>query len=236
MRPFNAVGRLLPRPMALSMVIALMLVALPAGSGRHSAAQSAGGSISVSFGPSEIFMPPDGFNRSVTDCGPVTVTCVAQAMQESGASAEAIAFYRLTGWMLTDLAGGSPVQRATIFMPWRANENSQPALLGGTPAVVLPEDEVRTITTESWRSDPMFASLIASYPNVMFWGSGPVFEAVDASPSGGQRFIFDYRMLDGCHACATVAFARIAFDFAPDGTYQSTQRLGLIPPSGVAGS
>jgi len=103
-------------------------------------------------------------------------------------------------------------------------------LLGGSPAVVLPELEVENLTTDSWSSDSMFASLKSSYPDATFWGSGPTLEPVGTSPSGGQRFIFDYRTLNGCHACATIATARIAFDFAPDGSYQSTTQLNLASP------
>ncbi len=46
----------------------------------------------------------------------------------------------------------------------------------------------------------------------MFWGSGPRYEGLESSPQGGQRFILRFRVLEGCHACATLAEVRVAFD------------------------
>ena len=63
-------------------------------------------------------------------------------MQNSGASADAIAFYALTGWFLSDLNDTGMVQLGTIFTPFRANENTQSALLGGYPPVIYPEREI----------------------------------------------------------------------------------------------
>ena len=63
----------------------------------------------------------------------------------------------------------------------------------------------------------------------MFWSSSPRFEGLVTSPQGGQRFIFRYRVLAGCHACPTLAEVRVAFDFTPDGTYQSFHLLNLVP-------
>lgn len=213
-------------PLLIIVIAAAMFMPVDGGVAN---AQGNGGSISVTFGPNEVWSPSQPAIDQLHGCSQPTVTCVSQIMQGSGASPDAISFYKLIGWFLTDLKAGSPVRVGTVFNPWRANENYQPALLGGSPAVVLPEDQVANITTDSWSSDPMYAALKSAYPNLMFWGSGPKQELVSTAPGGGQRFIFDYLMLDGCHACATVAVARIAFDFAPDGTYLSTTQLGLAP-------
>jgi len=31
--------------------------------------------------------------------------------------------------------------------------------------------------------------------------------------------MYDYRLLDGCHACAILGLARVAFEFDQDGTF-----------------
>ncbi len=222
-------------PVRRFLLAVAVLTAILATGGPAVRAGTTSGDITVTFGSSEIWSPPQTAVDQLHTCGQPTVTCVSTVMRSNGASAQAIAFYRLTGWFLTKLDPGNPVQLGTVLNPWRANENLQPALLGGSPAVVLPETEVAGIDTAGWSSDPMFASLKAAYPSIMFWGSGPALEMIGTAPSGGQRFIFDYRMLDGCHACATVALARIAFDFAPDGSYLSTQQLNLMQPTAAAG-
>ena len=149
-------------------------------------------------------------------------------MQQDGATPDAIAFFRLTGWFLHGLQDTHPVQLGSIFTPWRANENTQTALLGGIPAVVYPEQEGALLAAEV-EHNPDYTALKTAHPDAMFWRSSPSFEGLATSPQGGQRFILRYRVLQGCHACAVLAEVRVAFDFMPDGTYESFRLLNLVP-------
>ena len=173
--------------------------------------------INVAFGPEQIWNPDAQAHQALFACGGGTFTCVRDAMQANGASADAIAFYRLTSWFLIDLNDTGLVQVGSILTPWRANETVQSALLGGIPPVVyvesgLPPDAERSNT---------FMAIQAGHPNAMLWAPGPRLEGMATSPQGGQRFVFDYRVLDGCHACAVLGYVRVAFDFALDGTYRA---------------
>ena len=203
-------------------------------SGTPALAQGAPSLINVEFGPSEIWNPSSDAITALHQCVNTSFTCVQQVMQQDGASDDAIAFYRLTAWFLSDIQDTGTIQLATVFNPWRANENSQPALLGGIPPVLLPETAANSdnfeITVEHTTA---FAGLKATFPNVMFWAPGPTLESMDTLPDGGQRFVFDYRLLDGCHACAIVGTARFAFDFAPDGTTAGNRFLGIGPAPAV---
>ena len=175
--------------------------------------------ISVSFGPGQVWQPEQTAFAALQQCQDRTFTCVREVMSQSGASSDAVAFFELTGWFLSDISGSpGPVEIGTIFTPWRANENTQTALLGGIPSVLYLERESATVGAEG---SPEFLALKASHPHAMFWGLSPSFESLGTSPEGGQRFIFDYRVLDGCHACVILGYIRAAFDFAPDGTYIS---------------
>jgi hypothetical protein len=75
----------------------------------------------------------------------------------------------------------------------------------------------------------VYVALKASHPDLLFWAPGPTFEGLETSPEGGQRFVFSYRALDGCHACAILAGVRVAFDFAPDGTFGGWRLLNVAP-------
>lgn len=201
---------------------------------RPATAQSAPATpaLSIAFGPSEMWVPSrDATIALHQQCTANSFTplfsCVQQVMLQDGASSDAVAFYQWTGWFLEDVKGQAPVQIGTILNPWRANENEQTAFLGGSPAVVQPEQEAAHLNIDQ---DPSYAGLKAAYPNLMYWAPGPTLEETSASPQGGQRFILDYRVLDGCHACAVIALARVAFDFAPDGTYEGHTFLNLTTP------
>lgn len=155
--------------------------------------------------------------------GPTDLDCVRGVMERHGASAEAFEFYRVTGWFLTKLTEtGGPVMLASVVNPWRANENEQPALVGGNPAVVYPEE-----VEVSLDDDAGFKALKERFPRLMFWKPGPTLET-HTNSAGGQSFVFRYRLLDGCHACAIRGRARIEFDFAPDGTYQRAKLVNVV--------
>lgn len=208
-----------------AMCAAAILMVVIAGKGRRVSAQvqpvtDPPTRITLSFGQEQVWQPgPDAF-AALYACEHQTFTCMREVMGQNGATPDAIAFVQLTGWFLTDLQEGAPVQVGTILKPWRANENTQTALLGGIPPVVYPEQEGSHLALTA-QASAEFAGLKRSHPHAIFWAPGPHFERIDTSPQGGQRFIFGYRVLDGCHACTILGYIHVAFDFAPDGTYES---------------
>jgi hypothetical protein len=153
---------------------------------------------------------------------PVRRECVRKVMERHGASAEAFEFYCRTGWFLTKLKEtGGPVRLASVVNPWRANENEQPALVGGNPAVVYPEEAAVSVD-----DDAAFKALKKRFPQVILWAPGPALEK-STTTAGGQSFVFRYRLLNGCHACAVLGRARVEFDFAPDGTFRGAKLLNV---------
>jgi hypothetical protein len=149
-------------------------------------------------------------------CTAPMTDCVTAIMQDSNASPQAIDFFKLTGWFLSDIQEMGRVDLGTIVDPWRANDNVQSALLNGTPKVVYPESEAQSAAIEL---DPNYDALAATFPALGLWPGDNVFEALTTVDSGGQRFVLQFRLVDGCHACGTGYSARVAFDFDTDGTY-----------------
>jgi hypothetical protein len=192
-------------------------------------AQKVPGLIQVSFGQSEVWNPSRTAIAALHACGSVSFTCVQAAMIADGATDDSISFYRLTGWFLSAIDGsGGSVQLATVLNPWRANENEQPAILGGMPAVILPEREALVDNlAAAVQRDPAWAALQQTHPNALLWQSSPSVEAVTPLDTGGERILFDYRLLDGCHACAILGVARVAYDFDADGSFEGAHFLGI---------
>ncbi len=212
-----------------ALVIALSAAAGGRGGGRHAAAGQSSG-LSVSFGPEQVWLPPPPAVGALQQCIRQNITCVQAAMEQHGAPAGAIAFYRLTAWLLTDLQDTGVVKLGTVLSVWRANENTQPVLLGGVPAVIFPEEQGWQLgSINAVEFDPAFKALKEEHPDAMFWAPGPRLHGIETSPQGGQRFVFDYRVLDGCHACSTLALARFGFDFLPDGTFAGAPLLEIVP-------
>jgi hypothetical protein len=178
----------------------------------------------IRVGARQVWHLPRGAITELHKCaGPTDLDCVRGVMERNGASAEAFEFYRTTGWFLTKLREtGGPVMLASVVDPWRANENEQPALVGGNPDVVYPEE-----VEVSLDDDAGFQALKKRFPRLMFWKPGPTLET-NTNNASGQTFVFRYRLLDGCHACAIRGRARIEFDFAPDGTYRRARLLNVV--------
>ena len=175
------------------------------------------------FGQRHVWRVPDAAVEELHKCvGRIRLDCVKKVMRKHGATSEAFEFYRKSGRFLSELKEtGGPISVATLVDPWRANENEQPALVGGKPPIVYPEEiEVDPKTSSGFRS------LQSKYPNVLFWKPGAVLEATNSTPKG-QSFVFRYRLLDGCHACQVLGFARVEFLFAPDGTFRRATLLGV---------
>lgn len=221
-------GRLLPRLILAAGVAAGRVVRASECDWRQEPAMkpkmaASASPIPLALGGREIWRPSRAAITELHRCAdPKSVDCVRTVMERHGASAQAFEFYRQTGWFLSKLKEtGGPVMLASVVNPWRANENEQPALLGGNPAVVYPE-EVQV----SLEDDAGFQALKANFPRLMFWKSGPTL-ATSNMTSAGQSFVFRYRLLDGCHACAVRGWARIEFDFARDGTYHGAKVLDV---------
>jgi hypothetical protein len=193
--------------------------------------------ISIAFGPQQIWSFSDsrdpaqrGAIAALHECAPRDVDwndCIWEVMQQYGASRDAFDFFRLTDGFLEDLQGEGTVRLGTIVYPWRANENVQPILLGGDPPIVELESPALHSAVEH---DPGFTILQSQHPHIMFWGAGPSLESSSSTPDGSQVFIFRYRLLDGCHACEVLGYARIEFDFFPSGLLDITtpRLLGVI--------
>jgi hypothetical protein len=210
----------------------LVLAALCASAGSPARPLEAGTTaplLSIKFGPSEIWKPSQSAVSALHQCQHQSISCVQPIMQQDGASADAIAFFQLTGWFLNEIQNSGVVQLATILNPWAANENLQPALLGGVPAIVYPAEQDFGPLAEH---ESGYADLQAAHPNITFWDPGPRPEPMTQSADGGQEFVFDYRLLDGCHACAILGYARFAFDFGPDGTFEGPRFLNITPNTG----
>jgi hypothetical protein len=193
------------------------------------ATAESGAMISIRFGPEQIWNIAEGPNSrqsldAIYQCAPKDIDwndCIWQAMQQNGGSRDAFDFFKLAGGFLQDLQGEGQVKLGTIDYPWRANEIAQPILLGGDPPVVEVENPPLHGAVEH---DPGFTILQSQHPNVLFWGSSPTLESASVQPDGSQSFIFRYRLLDGCHACPVLGYARVEYDFLPSG------RLVPSPP------
>jgi hypothetical protein len=183
------------------------------------------------IGPKAIWNPPqEVWGRMQEVCSSGGVECVASFMRRAGASPQAIAFTRLLkdeGYM-TSFSEMGKVDLVSVFYPFRANTNDAILLVNGTPQVIDLED-LDKLGKIDIRRDPLYPSLARRFPEIELWGN-PQFETSQRIPTGGQRIIIKYVLLNGCHACEIAGYAHIAFDFDSTGTFRGLRLLRLSRP------
>src|SRR3712207_1875662 len=88
------------RSVATSVLAMSLITLLLAADGRAARGQTGNQAVqlSIAFGPSQVWQPSPAAIGQLQRCTDQNFTCVRGVMQTQGASAEAVAFYRLTGW------------------------------------------------------------------------------------------------------------------------------------------
>jgi hypothetical protein len=181
----------------------------------------------ASIGPEAVWDAPR--DSEFADChfsSASPLECVASVMQDSGASPQAIEFTQLLqghAFMISFAEYGTVDVARVIFLP-RPNDIFQYVLANGTPQIVYATEDLGSIDITH---DPNYPALVQKYPELTIWESLNGFEGTEPLPQGGQRFIFSYDLVDGCHICRTGSSAFVAFDFDHTGQFLGTELLHL---------
>lgn len=164
--------------------------------------------------------------------GPAFQDCFLNLMKELGASAEAIRFTRLTdttGYVRYFVNAGT-IGVAYVFYPFRANENFGVTLVNGKPGMI-DVDDFRWVDLTVLKKDPTYLKILDSFPDAAVWpGDRFHFDRpkCEALPNGGQRFIVQYLLKNGCHACENVGSVDFAFDFDRQGNFIGTRLVRVV--------
>jgi hypothetical protein len=193
----------------------------------------------VAFGPRAAWKASDRAVSKLFGCGERATgtvketSCAIRTMAANGASRDAQDFFRATHWFMTGFRESGMVDVGSVFVPWRANSNDDYLLLNGSPAIVAAEAEAPDVAL--FGQDAAYEPLRGSVKSddLVLWTTDETFESVQRSASR-TRFIFQWSLNDGCHACATGYLARAALEFAPDGTYLGPAALNICWGTGNA--
>ncbi len=167
--------------------------------------------------------------KAVACSGPQDKNCVHRVMIQYGASTEAIGFFDETGWFLTEFRELGVVDLGVAFSPWGLNGNDQFVLLNGPHRTLFPRD----FGPFDLRSDQNYRNLIDAYSAakqggvINVWPSDIWFESESTSSESLQTFIFQFNVVNGCHACGTPYAARFEFQFTSDGKFEGLKLLEI---------
>jgi hypothetical protein len=157
--------------------------------------------------------------------------CFVDFMRRAGASAQAVAFSQSTGnsGYLAHFFKMGRVDLAYVHYPFRANENEGWLLVNGDPALI-DVDALADLPKRQLDANPAYMRIKEKFPKVMLFGGDRTMTRppeMVVEPTKGRRFIVEYRLLNGCHACERVGRARYAFDFDPNGKFLGSTLLDV---------
>ena len=171
---------------------------------------------------------PSKFNAEFDTCQRATGetrACLISTMQALGASAQAVEFSQLLygDAFMTSLKEYGAVDLAEVIFHPRPNDILRYVLVNGTPRVVYAAEDLGRVDITQ---DPAYSALARKYPKLTIWESLHQFERMESLRQDGQRFVFRYDLVDGCHICRTGSSALVAFDFRA-GQFIGTKLLSL---------
>jgi inhibitor of cysteine peptidase len=166
--------------------------------------------------------------------------CFLGEMKSAGASPEAIAFSRSAADIgviyMRAFRKVGPVDVAYVEYAFRANELEGVFLVNGDPSLIDVDDE-DLLPQARLQGNSAYAGLAGQYPNISIW-PGDRFDtklpALADTGWGTQTFSVNYILRDGCHACAQIGSARVAFGFDADGKFQGAKVTAVTPSAGAA--
>ena len=156
--------------------------------------------------------------------------CFLNEMKSAGASPEALAFAEslaasLGVVYLRAFRRLEKVDVAYIEYAFRANELEGVLLVNGNPSPIDVDDDRFTIDAEM-RKNAAYAALAEQYPHISLW-PGDRFDSklptMTSTGWGTQSFLVQYTLRDGCHACAVLGTATLAFNFDTQGNFQGAR-------------
>jgi predicted secreted protein len=156
--------------------------------------------------------------------------CFLNEMKSAGASPEALEFAEslapsLGVVYLRAFRRLEKVDVAYIEYAFRANELEGVLLVNGNPSPIDVDDDRFTIDAEM-RGNAAYAALAEQYPHISVW-PGDRFDSklptMTSTGWGTQSFLVQYTLRDGCHACAVVGTATLAFNFDTQGNFQGAR-------------
>jgi len=170
------------------------------------------------------------------------VSCIESMMRKMGASEEAIKFTKLMrsrqksnsdAVYMSEFREMGKVDLAQITAPvWNHPDTTEFILVNGVPEIVQLWDNVKNMDITK---DGIYPSLVKRFPKIEMWITHE-FVGMQQLQQKGQRFVFSFTLLNGCHACDLSGKAEIAFDFDSSGKFLGTKLVRLVAPEAVVTS
>jgi hypothetical protein len=168
--------------------------------------------------------------------------CFIDHMADAGASAEALDFTQEYaqehGGSLAILKDFHPLDAVDLgqaYFPEAKDTRWSVLLLNGLPEI-LDTSDVKLLPQKELTLDPQYTALRGAHPQIAIFPGGGALQPGVSPPMqklsrGGQRFVIDYTLREGCVSCTLLGHATFGFDFDPTGQFQGARLIKVEPAS-----
>lgn len=152
-----------------------------------------------------------------------TTADVIEAIRRYGASEQTVEFFRETGDLAMSFTETGKVDVVSTILLGQDNALAYTVLVNGSPRILVLKD----IDLTSLATHPYYAEFAATTSDFDVYYPESWLEEITTSPSGGQSFVFSVFLTNRCRVCE-FGVGRVAFDFAPHGTYEGWRALESV--------
>ncbi len=161
----------------------------------------------------------------------VARACMLDFMRSHSASDAAVRFAQEWGAnrYLRQYFTRFGIRVAIVHAPQRIHDPYELLLIDALQRIINVDNDLQ-IPRAALMRDVGYRDLHTSYPSIAFHPAdrSPLHRPqIESFPGGRTRVIVEYRLTDGCRACARIGYARVAFYFNSDGTYIAQKFLGV---------
>ncbi|MBF0555287.1 MAG: hypothetical protein HQK96_12150 [Nitrospirae bacterium] len=160
--------------------------------------------------------------------------CCIDIMESAGAPPEAVAFSRAmlqkrgdTFCYMSSFKKVSIVDIAELACPFRDEETSDMVLLNGQPAIVEIND-MNNLSKINLLSEPDYLKMLGRHTEALLWPYTGGLVEVKKLPQGAERYVFDFRLLNGCEACPLAGVMTVGYDFNAAGSFTGVKLIKLV--------
>ncbi len=167
------------------------------------------------------------------DIYPAFENCLIEKMQEYGASAKALEFTQLLMkakypfCFMSAFREMGKIDAAEVSCPFMANTMGFTLLVNGDPRIFQPGN-YEYLKNIDISKDSRYPAIIKKFPKAELWFKGNLI-TMNKTSGGGQQFVWEHLIMNGCSACETAGSALVTYNFDKTGKFIGVKLLGLNP-------
>jgi hypothetical protein len=119
------------------------------------------------------------------------------------------------------------VDMADLVCPFNDSSPAATVLLNGRPAIVEVND-LKYLNKIDLLSNPDYHKILYKYTEPLLWPYTDGLVEVEKLPEDAERYVFKFRLLNGCEACPLAGTMTVGYEFNAAGRFTGVKLIKLV--------